>query len=68
MACSAFDYLQYVQNNISTIKNSSLPANEVQLVSGCIEELQANYEGSDVSDIITNGTFITSDVCCRKCR
>ncbi|KAK9811976.1 hypothetical protein WJX73_004846 [Symbiochloris irregularis] len=67
---SAYNYLSYVSKNISTIKapSSNLTAGEIKLASGCIEELSANYEGSDVSDVITNGTFITADVCCQKCK
>ena len=67
---SAVEYLQFVQKNISQTKNvnSGLTPTEVPLPSGCIEEIDANYVGDNVSDVITNGTFITADDCCQKCR
>ena len=64
------EYLQFVQKNISSLKNvnGGLKPTEVPLPSGCIEELDANYEGENVSGIITDGSSLTADDCCLKCK
>ena len=68
--CSALQYLQDVQKNVSQTKNvdNGLKPTEILLPSGCIEEIDANYEGTDVSGIITNGTQLTADDCCQLCQ
>lgn len=67
---SAVQYLQAVAKNVSSLQNvnNGLKPTEVSLPSGCIEEIDANYEGDTVSDILTDPAGLTADDCCLKCK
>ena len=70
LSCSAVQYLQAVAKNVSSLQNvnNGLKPTEVSLPSGCIEEIDANYEGDTVSDILTDPAGLTADDCCLKCK
>ena len=70
VSCRAVQYLKNVQKNVSSLDNvnSGLKPTEIPLPSGCIEEIDANYEGDNVSGIILDGTQLTADDCCMKCK
>ena len=61
-------YLQSIQEEISNSSNVSggLRPTEIRLRSGCIEEIEANYKGDAVSDILPN--ISGGDECCQNCR
>jgi hypothetical protein len=68
MCCSTWDYLKAVReqlSNSSDIKGGLRPT-EVRLPSGCIEEIDANYKGELLSDVLPNTT--SGDACCQSCR
>ena len=70
--CSLVNFLQTAQRNISnpsTINNGTKPT-ELWLPSNCIQELDANFEGTSVSDILLPAANSTQNVddCCALCR
>lgn len=70
--CSLVNFLEAAQRNISnpsTINNGTKPT-ELWLPSNCIQELDANYEGTAESGILqpaANSTQ-TVDDCCALCK
>ena len=50
----------------SSSVNGGLRPTEVRLPSGCIEEIDANYKGDLLTDILPNTT--SGDMCCQACR
>ena len=70
--CSLVNFLQTAQRNISnpsTINNGTKPT-ELWLPSNCIQELDANFEGTSVSGILLPAANSTQNVddCCALCR
>lgn len=68
MCARTWTYLLSVKDAVSNSSNVSggLRPTEIRLRSGCIEEIEANYKGDLVSDVLAS--IPGGDECCQACR
>ena len=61
-------YLQGVQSQAGSPApgSSGLRPTEVQLPSGCVQEVDANYKGDLLSGVIASQQ--SGDTCCQRCK
>ena len=69
-AAGCWAYLQGIQGQLNDSSGAAvgggLRPTEVNLSAGCVEEIDANYKGALLSDVLSN--VKSGDDCCAQCR